>query len=258
MMKKSILVASLLLAGGAMADSTEIPVDGVLGVMPISVPAGKTDVIVSVPWVGATNDMVAVSNLVKTAGLTPGNGETTISLYNIDETNFTVWNLETRGGINHWVEANEVSSDTPVAKQGESLILSVTNGLADVTTFYVVGHVGTNRYVQTTIKGAKDSSTPTYNLLAPPCATNVAVNVNEFFKTIEGSIHNDDQIVVDTLGSMTLRFVREYDDEAKAYKWVNEYGTTVPTIPAGRGFWYKRCHTSDLTITWEAPYVSIQ
>jgi hypothetical protein len=258
-MKKSIFAASLFFAGIAIADSTEVTVDNVIGVMPVNVPAEKTDFILSVPWVaeGGTTNAVAVTNLVKTAGLPSGQGVTTLNLYNLKDTNFTIWNLEDVGGTKYWKDASGTNPDVPVVHQGDALILTITNGTAAATTFYVVGQVGTNQYVQTTIIGAMDESTPTYNMLAPPCATNLAVNVNEFFKDIiDGTIHTNDQIVVDTLGSMTLRFVREYNTTNEVWEWVNEYHTSTPTVPAGRGFWYKRCDPNNLTIKWEAPYVS--
>jgi len=257
-MKKLIFVASLFLAGIVIADPFVVTTDNVIGVMPVNVTSNKTDFILAVPWVaeGGTTNAVAVTNLVKTAGLPSGQGETTLNLYNLEGTRFTVWNLKSVGGTNYWDDAGEIMPDDPVVHQGDALVLTITNGTSEATTFYVVGQVGTNRYVQTTIVGAKDESTPTYNMLAPPCATNLAVNVNEFFKTIDGDIDNNDQIVVDTLGSMTLRFVREYNSEKRKWEWVNEYGVTDPLIPAGRGFWYKRCRTDNLTITWEAPYMS--
>lgn len=276
-MKKSILVASLLVAGAAIADSTEITCDNVLGVLPVSVPSNKVEIILSVPWVepGGNSDAVAVSNLVKTAGLSTGKDGFKLDWYDIGNTNFNFFVLDERNGTNYWDEAsgeNRINPDECAIRQGEALMLTipVIENPPLTNTFYIVGQVGTNVTVTTTIPGATvtdggSKTNATWTLLAPPNASMSALPLNELFATenIEGVINQKDEIVTDSYGVQVLRYVRTSEVvEGGLYTSGNARWTVEARIngnanvPAGRGFWYKRCAPTDLKIKWSPPSVN--
>ena len=279
-MKKSILVASLLVAGVAIADSTEITCDNVLGVLPVSVPSNKVEIILSVPWVepGGNSDTVAVSNLVKTAGLRTGQNGFKLDWYDIGNTNFNSFVLGESNGTNYWDEASggPVKPEDCVIKQGEALMLTIptVENPPLTNTFYIVGQVGTNATITTTITGATVTETDagiktnaTWTLLAPPNASTTAIPLNELFaaENIEGEINQKDEIVTDSYGVQVLRYVRTsntFDAEIGIYPTGNERWTVEARIngnanvPAGRGFWYKRCAPTDLKIKWSPPRVN--
>lgn len=265
-MKKSVFIAALLLAGGAFADSTEVTTDCVVGVLPVNVPADRLEIILSVPWVEpGGGDAIAVSNFVKTASLTPGiAGTTTLALYDPDTSDFAGWNLVSNlvDGVyvNHWDEAGSYGSDEPVAKQGDAIILGFTNATTKASTVYLVGQVGTRGIITNTIAKASSETSPTFTLLAPPCGRTTPIDLNDVFASeniVEGcSIDPKDEITVDIISGLPARYIRKEVDSA--WKWVFVYTGSAENavIPAGRGFWYKRCGTTDLKIKWTAPSVS--
>lgn len=254
-MKKSIFVASLLIAGVAIADSTDITCDNVLGVLPVNVPSNRLEVILSVPWVQpGGGDTIAVSNFVKTAGLDAGVdpatlSSTTLSWYSLDDGDFRSWYLNDE---HEWRRTDSTETPDPTkacVKQGEAIILAFTNATTAASTIvYLVGQVGTNGTITTTIPGAQDS-TPTYTLVAPPCGRTTAIDMNDLvFEAGFNTIDAGDEITTDIVNGLPARYVR------KNNRWVFSYNNASSTmIPAGRGFWYKRCGATDLHIKWDAP-----
>ncbi|MBQ4384911.1 MAG: hypothetical protein II823_03180 [Kiritimatiellae bacterium] len=242
-MKKSFLVASLLIAGVVSADTTTVDTDYVLGVMPVST-ASRKQVILSIPWVAeGTGGNIAVSNLVKTAGLPTGTGVTKLTWYNTSAGEYETWSLE----AGQWKEASEVDPATKVLPQGNAVVLSTTGDLPD--TVYVVGQVGTSATYATVIT---EGSAGKWFLLAPPCASTSAVDFNTY-ATFSGDCIGD-RITVDGVNYFT--YMNVGTTESPTYKWTRSKYAVEHTamIPAGRGFWYQRAETNSgaLTITWNS------
>ena len=244
-MQKSIFAASLLLAGVAFADTSVVETEYVLGVMPVNA-TGKTEVILSIPWVAeGSGEDIAVSNLVKTAGLAAEhNGDTMLRWYDTQTGDYKIWHLVSRSGTNYWVEADGVNADAREVSRGEAVLLSTTNGT--FSTVYVVGQVGSTSSVTTTIAASSDGDSPTYTMLAPPTATKV--NLNEI--VFDGTIHQKDRIVTEVSnGGLQTTFIRNGDNS----KWVSMWGGEIAGVPAGKGFWYVRYGTEALSVSWSAP-----
>ena len=260
---KSILAVSLLAAGAACADTTEVDTDYVLGVMPVTA-NGKTQVILSVPWVaeGVGNaTTIAVTNLVKTAGLAVGDQ---LTWYDTSKSQYKAWRVVAGdGGVKYWVpttivvreEEFEAPADGASLKRGEAIVLTRT-GTSD--TIYVVGQVGTSSTVSTEIPAGE-----CWVILAPPRAAITDVDLNSCASvTEEGGWSNcvGDEIVVDAANGL-LKTYKCVDRGESAntttyprYVWTtSKYAAThTAMIPAGRGFWYHRSasNTGAVTITW--------
>ncbi len=273
-MKMSFLSVSVFATGLVFAGTTEVTDDYVIGVMPVSVPS-RTQVVLSIPWVQqGTGADIAVSNVVKTAGLTAGtdeNGEgDVLSWYDTEQGKFQSWRLVKRNGTNYWTAASTTGGGSLDAidaaasklKQGQAIVLSTTTN-TPFSSFYVIGQVGTNATVRTTIAGAGSSSAK-YTLLAPPGALDRALDLNSeadfhiINGTIEATATTDtvakDAIVTDVVNSAPVTYV--YCNS----KWRPTYNLTsdsVPAkVPAGCGFWYKRVGAGDLTVEWPAATIS--
>lgn len=251
MKAKSIFAASLLVAGAAFADTTEVDTEYVLGVMPVTA-SGKTQVILSVPWVAeGTEDAttIAVKNLVKTAGLAEND---TLTWYDTANGKYMQWKIVTTEGVNEWVPVTsvtdsgnyEAASTSKAISRGEAVVLtraSTTNPI------YVVGQVGSTASSTTTITAGA------YTLLAPPTASASAFNLNTSLTITSGTINDDDQIVTDVSNGVPLTFVRSNGN------WTPTYNLNLgkALVPAGRGFWYKRAAgAGDLVVSWTAPATS--
>ena len=252
-MKKSFLVASLLIAGVVFADTTTVDTDYVLGVLPVST-TGRDQVILSIPWVAeGTGGNIAVSNLVKTAGLPTGTVEdkkltTKLTWYNTSAGEYETWILED----GQWKEASEMDPATKALPQGNAVVLSTDGDLPD--TVYVVGQVGTSATTTTEIQVGSNGK---WFLLAPPCAStsevdfNTAASVGDDWSACVG-----DEIVVDAFNGLlkTYKCVDRGESANPRYVWTtSKYAAThTAMIPAGRGFWYHRSasNTGAVTITW--------
>lgn len=241
-MQKSIFAASLLLAGVAFADTSVVETEYVLGVMPVNA-TGKTQVILSIPWVAeGGGDTIAVSNLVKTAGLAAVHpGDTILKWYN--GTGYESWTLKSNDGTNYWSEASMLDPAVKDLSRGQAVVLSTTNGT--FSTIYVVGQVGTNATVTTTIAANSEGN---WFLFAPPCASTSDIDLNEY-ATFPVDCEGD-RITVDGVNYYT------YMNLGTEYKWTrSKYAEShTATIPAGRGFWYQRAtnNTDAVTITWKS------
>jgi len=268
-MKKSVFCASILAAGFAFADSTEITCDNVLGVMPISIT--NTQLILSVPWVQpGGGDAIAVSNFVKTAGLTAEDGTyngDTLTWYDGSTGEYNVWSLVSdASGTNRWQAVDMVGNDNvinvnptnAVLKQGNAVVLTRASSNETV---YVIGQVGTNSTITTTVAANAIS------LIAPPGSLDGVFEVNHAtkgIKYVEGapvpSTYDEgknritevgDLLIRENVGGLTASFVYYNGTWRPSYD-ISEENVVVP---AGCGIWYKRKANTPMTISWSAKTV---
>ena len=257
MKTKTVFAASLLLAGAAFADATTVDSSYVLGVMPVNA-SGKSQVILSIPWVaeGGGSD-IAVTNLVKTAGLTAGD---TLTWYNTEDGKYNQWIATSgSGGVLYWAPVTSVinnsmyavPADDAALSQGQAVVLTRTATGEDLNKpIYVIGQVGASGSVTTAIEPAASESAPKYTLIAPPVASGAGFDLNS--ATFTGDIDEKDEITTDVVNGLSVKYVRN----ANGWRYVYEPDGKTATVPAGCGFWYKRCGAGLLSITWSAPSTS--
>ena len=258
-MKKSFFCASLLVAGLALADSTKIDVDNVLGVMPVKA-NGKGQVMLSIPWVevGGGSDLITGGPEDPT-GVYEGDS---LTWYNIKDEKFTGWRLVGSGSVTNWqgiVDAETgiaPDANVPMLARGQALILERVTSNSVV---YVIGQVGTNATVTTTIPASEDGKTPKYTLIAPPFASGTATNAN--FLVFSTTPDTKDRIRLEAVGGANTNTELKrklVDEEKNEWAWVNASNglKEQAMIPAGRGFIYIRYGTSALTVTWDAPSIN--
>ena len=252
-MKKSFLAASLLIAGIAIADTTTVDTEYVLGVLPVNA-TGKQQVILSIPWVAeGTGENVAVSNLVKTAGLPTGEGVTILKWYKTSGGGYATWTL----ADGQWAEASGVDSASRELPQGDAIVLSTTGNA--LSTVYVIGQVGTNSTVRTTIP-AGDGSKDVWVLVAPPCALTSSFDFNSYASAQGGWAQCEgDEIIVDAKNGLVKKYTCSNvgTNEEPDYKWVTSIfaSSYEATIPGGCGVWYRRIAAnagSAVTIIWSS------
>lgn len=246
MKTKTVFAASLLLAGAAFATATTVDSSYVLGVMPLQV--SRKEVILNIPWIesGKLDNAVAVSNLVKTAGLAVGDS---LLWYDTSSRGYQGWHIESDNGTNRWVasttvnmsgESKTVSAGSAELKRGQALILSRSSEAA--TTIYIIGQDGTGVSLPSIEISAGTTATPSYTLFAPPSVSGRTVNSINWNITNPATVANDYILLSD--GSQ-LRY-RKAASDSQAYSWIKySYGEngalnkdTNPTIPAGTGAWY--------------------
>ena len=261
MKTKTVFAASLLLAGAAFATATTVDSSYVLGVMPVTA-NGKSQVILSIPWVAeGGGSSIAVTNLVKTAGLTAGTENDdlgdTLTWYDTTEKKYQQWRVVSggEGKPGYWkpVPAPDTTGSyaTPAENatllRGQAVVLARTDTTKPI---YVIGQVGASGSVTTEIEPAASEIAPAYTLIAPPVASGAVFDLNTA-NLFTGVIHKNDEITTDVVDGMPVKFVR--NEANTAWRYVYDANGTSAKVPAGRGFWYKRCDTSDLSITWSAP-----
>ena len=249
MKAKSIFAATLLVAGAAFADSTEVETSYVVGVLPVSATGIYTNqVAVSIPWVDeGTGSDIGITNLVKTAGLP---ADVQLHWFNSTTGYFQHWTVSN----NQWVPVKDVTSysvsesasDVKQLKQGGAVLLSTATGTLP-SKIYVVGQVGTNATVTTTV--AADSTT----LIAPPQVSTTDYDLNSIGWDWS-KVGPSDVIIV----GYAAGFPISYTNNA-VNAWYPAYKSTsgATTIKAGKGFWYKHVGP-EMTITWTAPSVSAE
>lgn len=247
MKTKMVFAASLLLAGAAFAEPTTVTTDYVLGVMPLTV-SGK-EAIINIPWIesGKTENTVAVSNLVKTAGLATGDS---LLWYNTNNHRYEGWHIETVDGTNRWVASTTVLTNGVSAtvdagstelRRGQALILSRAS--SDATTIYIIGQDGSGVETSAVTIIAGTTASPSYTLFAPPSVYGLPVNSIKWNITDPTTVANDYILLSD--GSSQLRY-RKATSDSQTYSWIKYYygdngalmKDTSPTIPAGTGAWY--------------------
>ena len=237
---KFLAVALAAVAGAAFADSTSVTTDYVLGVLPVSMSAGQAHIILNIPWIEpGTNDLVtsgvAVTNLVKTAGLSNGD---TLRWY--DGSGYKGWVVENGQwkaaqivGANSVVEA--LASNTPELMRGQSLILTRNNAVS-ATTIYVVGQNANSSGVTSTL--TKDQ----YTLIAPPAVT--ASEAGYLIEKLSGVAANNDVITFVLADGKSVSYYyydgkwwHDYIDDEEDFQHVE---VTTIALPVGTGIYYLR------------------
>lgn len=265
MKSKSIFAASLLVAGVAFADSTEVATDFVLGVMPFNFAANQAEAVVSIPWVAAgsnntTPTDVAVKDVIKTANLNPGD---MLYWYDSSAKNFKYWRLTSGGEGNpsYWKpvpnpSSEEESSDSTTLARGGALLVKRNSDTSNAVTIYILGQHTTATPSTITIPAGTRAS-PSFTLLASPIESGTADLVTKFSSAAPG----DAIIFADSSGNLKT-YTWGLNTSTKEYCWgrgsvsngvysfgVDSAATDIGEFPAGKGFWYKRCGDS-FNVNW--------
>lgn len=244
-MRKSVFFASVLVAGFALADSTEVVSEYVVGVRPVALSAGQTEIVLNIPWVesGTTSGGVAVTNLVKTANLDEGD---MLLWYN--GTSYEGWTAVDHDGVLYWepdtiAEASGVAAATAATttslERGQALVLHRAG--TDATSVYLVGQdAGSITGTRSDIAGTSDPTAPKYSLVASP-----AVSADVYLPTYI-SANNGDSVTFVKGGVMHTYYYSVtnsgwgYDTMENGKPKFNSASTEEMTLPAGTGFYYKR------------------
>ena len=255
-MRKSVFFASVLVAGFALADSTEVVSEYVVGVRPVALSAEQTEIVLNIPWVesGTTSGGVAVTNLVKTANLDAGD-----MLLWYDGSGYQGWTAVAHGGVLYWEPANIATADGVIKatqatqtdlERGQALVLHRAG--TDATSVYLVGQdAGSITGTKSAIAGTSDPTAPKYSLVASP-AVSGDVNLKTYLTTL---VVNGDSVTFVKGGEMHTYYYSEsnnawgYDTMDKGKPKFNAATDEQMTLPAGTGFYYKRVG-SETTITW--------
>ena len=270
MKAKYIFAASLLAAGAAFADTTEVDTEYVLGVMPVSV---GNEAIIAIPWIesGAGIDGIAVTNLIKTANLAVGD---TLYWYNpsVDGGTYYSWQVVQTDGVKYWSSVRVATEDLTVAagadnaslKRGEAVFLKRASG--EATNVYVVGQYTNTVSTTTAIAARKDVGVPSYTLLAPPY-TDTLGSTAGYIDLNNSAINWDspsvnDAIIVGikqvTLGDTKVGVQDKYvwgSSDGETYVWGRYKGLTFTPgakVPVGTGLWYVSYRTTAGTVIWGA------
>lgn len=253
-MKKSVFFASILVAGFAIAGSTEVVSESVVGVLPVALSADQTDIVLNIPWVesGSTSGGVAVQNLVKTANLDEGD----ILLW-YDGTAYQGWTTVEKNSVLCW-EPTTIAKDTGVSAaiaatktdltRGEALVLHRQD--TGATKVYIVGQDAGSTSGTSEIAGGTPDA-PVYSLIAPPAVADV--NLKNY---LGSTVVDGDSVTFVKGGAMHTYY---YSGEHTAWGYDTMGENNMPefkaasddqmTLPAGTGFYYKRVGLSD-TIDW--------
>lgn len=235
---KSIFAVSLLAAGAAFADTTEVETSYVMGIFPLTV--GK-QAIINIPWIEAGADAsdasatIAVTNLIKTATLKAGD-----QLFYYDGSGYKAWYVEGEDdAVKVWKPYTEATVETvsvgamgdlKVLQRGRALILNRAASYSDnsTTNVYIVGQYTSAAASAISVGGSG------YTLLAPPVVTNVNLVAYNW-----SGAHDGDQLIV----GVTNRYIRKNGEwgkrtyNASTYEWSFEVKETI-TLPAGTGLFY--------------------
>ena len=204
--------------------------------------------IVAVPWKGTGGENISVSNLVRTATLTPGDK---LQAYDSTSGKYRAWTLDEN---KTWVPATVVGgedatgADACTVSRGEGVWLTRQD---PSTPIYLVGDAGTTETGSTDLERAKSENKPSWNIVASP-----SVEPADAAALLEGK--EGDQIIVPTVGAP-----KNYYYNATKGKWGYNstevfadgvrtvFKTDDTKVPAGTGFWYLNSNTdSDAKITW--------
>ena len=246
---KTIFAASLLATGVAFADTAAVDAECVIGVLPVALAANQTEIILNIPWIeaGQSSEGVAVTNLVKTAGLDTND---TLLWYNKDS-GYQSWRIVN----NAWVPTAIVgkgslptttAATATVLNRGQALILNRTGMVA--TNIYVVGQYATGSGSSTIATG--EPTHPVYTLIAPPNTTDPVNLKKAFTAPAEG-----DSVTFMKGGVITSYFYVNSGWKAVTYNNTThrEVYTDVDDddmiLPVGTGLYYKSCGTAP-TVSW--------
>ena len=259
---KSVFAASLLASGVAFADSTEVATSYTLGVLPVTIAAGDTEAVICVPWIeaGVGTAQVAVSNLVKTAGL-----EKDDSLYWFDANGtqkFAQWTLLANNGP--WTKVDgdpgdpDVEPWTQLLNRGDAVILKLASAPAAAKTIYVIGQVPESSGAATVFTASDDctATEPEYALIASP---NVSKNTIDLNTDVEwDGIADEDLLIVGYARNAGVLVEKHFVWDSGTKKWgKNSYSaegktfTPGATVSRGNGFYLKKCSPGVVSITWK-------
>jgi len=240
---------------------TKVAATNTLGVLKVESAAEKT--IVAVPWeeLGAGENSILVSNIVKTANLTPqgyygeGEGEEYYDgdkLYVYDYTNAT---------YSTWYLSPDLTWEPYGTEQADPTLARVSRGSAvwlerrDTSKpFYVYGQVSA-KAAETKVEERVAENAPSWNLVAAP-----QVEPLDIDKTFVGELKEGAQIIVPTA---TAPKNYTYKDGHWGYPDLEVYTNTAgkvrsrtvrrtgdTLVPAGTGLWYLNKSETKKTINW--------
>ena len=256
MKRFSLFASAVLVAGASFAASVDVTDTLCLGVIPVT--SSNSEVVISVPWVevgASSTNCISVTNFVLATGLTAGGLETGDKLiWYGGEASPKSWYLKTGSPLPFWKACTDGSVDAPnpdfpAIKQGQALILtrhSPTNTDGTAKTFYLVGQVGTNTTVRTTVAANG------YTLVAPPAKQQINFNNTDHVAAVSGAYAKGDTIYVEVVNG--IRRMLKYDGEKWLPSWTPRTVENA-TIDVGRGFWYYRKGDSSLTLEWKSGIV---
>lgn len=252
---KLIFAASLLGAGVAFGGTTVLETDEyIVGVKPVSLRSGQTEVLLSIPWVEAgstaTDETIAATNMVKTAGLVNGD---MLYWYMTSDGKWNAWEVYDGAWRATTIDNGDgtFSKPLPNAKmmsRGEAVLLKLTTergGEVLPSTVYVVGQKGDD------ISSQIDISATGVTLIAPPSASgDTDLNTGATWT----GVSSGDMIYIDNGNGGAFKiFVRGQLNSEPA--WVEEKadGDVVSAeIPAGYGAFYRPDgEGSTRTVTWK-------
>ena len=244
MKAKSIFAVSLFMAGAAFADTTTVETEYVLGVLPVSISGNQ--VILSIPWIESGRDVdgIAVSNLVKTAGLTDGDN---LLWYNPADEKFEAWEVDG----NEWkavssvsdLEKTKVETGSTALLRGQAVILRRDS--ASSTTIYIVGGEGSDVTKQNlTVSAGKQA------LFAPPEVTTVS-DLKAYLGSHVSNSNVGDEVII----SPSEKLVYRPDPVGWKYytttdNWETFSTEGTPSLVAGKGLIYVNKGLNNVGITF--------
>jgi hypothetical protein len=231
-MKKLLSFAVASLAVAAVAD-TYSPTIGVT-----EVTTTLRNTIVAVPFTSLSSDAnISANDLVKTANLAEGT-----ALYIFNGTSYSAWVLE-NGAWNGAIPANTATgvgtptaaTATPLAKGSAIWLSRPASDTAESKTFYIYGK-WSNPSSFTVAAGSQ--------LVANPLQTTATLSVANPAAGDEIITASDD---------VPVRYVYRVNSKTQVGQWRKDNAqATLPTIPAGQGFWYVAA-SAGATISFAAP-----
>lgn len=241
-MKKLICGFLCVAVGVALAD-----VESVVATIEVrAITSSLTNTIVAIPGLDlATGDALAISNLVKTTNLAAGD-----KLVAFDGNTYETWVLSETGG-KHWVKTAQKITISAVA---------VEENTGTPASLYTMP-VGKGIWLSRTASG---TSSPFYVYAQQPATTSTTVAAKETALVGNPTQSNriptiatpeeGDQVVVPKSG-MPVTYTYKGSSWKVQSGWSGETTASLPTIPAGTGFWYVSNSNSvnGVTISWPAP-----
>lgn len=215
----------------------EVESDNTIGVLKVESSAKTTAI--AVPWESLDGGEISVSNLVRTANLTPGDE---LKAYYPDGKNYKAWVLDEN---KTWQPAtvvggsSETAADAYTIPRGAGVWLTRADPSQPI---YLVGGASASGDVKTSLEAASGGN-PSWNLVGNPSVEPVSVAA-----LLDGK--SGDKIIVPTAGA-PKNYVYEADKGGWGY-WTTEtivlkngrkvaksvFKTDDANIPAGTGFWY--------------------
>ena len=226
---KKLLCGFLCVSAGALL-ATEVTV---ATVDVIAVDSGLKNTIVAIPGLDLAGGNLAISNLVKTTGLTPGD-----KLYAFSNNEYETWELDSD---RHWTKA---SKRYTISSSGVGEIGSTDASIMRMD-------VGSGIWLSRT--GSLESPFYIYAAHAEATTNTVAAGATVLLGNPKTSAAEPigaavgDQILVPTA---TVLKPYTWKGSSEGWKTINSTLTADGGIRAGTGFWYKSNGSSEVKITW--------